>query len=100
MAFNTPAQTEAVLLHLLTEHLTAPENSLFEELFEVCRGDGPDETVPNIAFVATAAIKHLGWLLTVAGGQTVAGALNIIQTGQLWAEVDQVERDMDANGDD
>jgi len=100
MAIFTQAESHAVLLHLLTEQIPRPNEVLLEELFDACNGDSRDETEVNVALVTTAALRNLAWLLTVAGGQTTAGALNIIMQSELWSQVDQIERDMDVSGDD
>jgi hypothetical protein len=95
MPFNTEDQTQAIVTELLTIELTGGERNLFTDLMQLCQGDGPDESVPNIAFVATATIRHLAWMLTVAGGQTIAGALNILQMASLARQVDEIGRDID-----
>ena len=67
MPFNTEDQTQAIVTRLLEIELKGGERNLFTEIMQLCQGDSTDESVPNFAFVATATIRHLAWMLTVAG---------------------------------
>ncbi|MET4702769.1 hypothetical protein [Frigoribacterium sp. UYMn621] len=96
MPLTTEAEAQAIIMSLLTDELTGkPDRDRYAALQGHCAGDDSEETLRNVSLVLAGAISHIAWLLTVAGGQTTAGALNIILQAPLWEQIDEIGRNVD-----
>ncbi|RFA10391.1 hypothetical protein B7R54_15140 [Subtercola boreus] len=94
MSLLTSAQTQEIVVKLVQAHLEHTAGNMFHELVTECVGETPFETLQNVSSVATAAIIHISYILTIPGGQGTADALHILSMAPMWAALNDIEQEM------
>ena len=93
MTLHTTTETEAIVTHLLELQITTNGQNLYERLFQFCAADQPENSILNVGNVTLSLLRKIAWLLTIAGGQTTEGALNVIAYADIARQIDQIGMD-------